>query len=196
MITQSVICNLFDQKSRFIDYGGGHGLFVRMMRDLGFDFYWFDKYCSNIFSKEFVADVNGSRQYELLTAFEVFEHMVDPRAEIGKMLEFSESILFSTNLIPMDHSKSKDWWYYGTEHGQHVSFFSLDTLKFIAAKSKLNLYTNGSTIHLLTPKKISSLFFRVFASYKVSKIYGLIFKRVSLVQSDYQKILSRNQPGR
>jgi hypothetical protein len=33
-----------------LDYGGGHGAFVRMMRDLGFDFLWFDKYAENLFA--------------------------------------------------------------------------------------------------------------------------------------------------
>jgi hypothetical protein len=44
---------MFDANNRFIDYGGGYGLFVRLMRDAGFDYYWFDKFCDNVLSKGF-----------------------------------------------------------------------------------------------------------------------------------------------
>ena len=68
----NIIFNLFDHSAKFLDYGGGYGVFVRMMRDLGFYFFWHDKYCQNIFAQGFEADENSSYSYELVTAFEVF----------------------------------------------------------------------------------------------------------------------------
>src|SRR5437764_1504467 len=38
-VTSFVISAFFDADARFMDYGGGYGLFVRLMRDMGFDFY-------------------------------------------------------------------------------------------------------------------------------------------------------------
>ena len=39
------ILELFSQSdSSYIDYGGGYGMFVRMMRDLGYDYYLHDIY--------------------------------------------------------------------------------------------------------------------------------------------------------
>jgi hypothetical protein len=35
----------------FVDIGGGYGLLTRLMRDRGFDFYWKDPHCENIFAK-------------------------------------------------------------------------------------------------------------------------------------------------
>lgn len=55
-------------------------MLVRVTRDLGFDFYWHDKYCDNIFAKHFVA--NRESRFALLTAFEVFENLVDLLSEI------------------------------------------------------------------------------------------------------------------
>jgi hypothetical protein len=47
-IISTIIQLLFSKSKRFIDYGGGYGLFVRMMRDRGFDFYRQDIYCENL----------------------------------------------------------------------------------------------------------------------------------------------------
>src|SRR4051812_4232747 len=40
---------LYKGKGKFIDLAGGYGLFVRLMRDMGFDYYWSDPYASNVF---------------------------------------------------------------------------------------------------------------------------------------------------
>jgi hypothetical protein len=91
-VVEGVILSMFDKEAKFIDYGAGYGLLVRIMRDRGFDFYWYDKYCNNIFAKHFIA--NRERGFELLTAFEVFEHLVDPLSEIKAMLAYSNNLLF------------------------------------------------------------------------------------------------------
>src|SRR5262249_3416279 len=60
--------------ARCLDYGGGHGVFVRMMRDFGLDFCWFDRFAENLYARGF--EGNPADRYELVTAFEVFEHFV------------------------------------------------------------------------------------------------------------------------
>jgi len=32
----------------FLDYAAGYGLFVRLMRDAGYNFRWSDLYCQNL----------------------------------------------------------------------------------------------------------------------------------------------------
>jgi len=44
---------LFDHKAPYLDVAGGYGMLVRLMRDIGFDFYWSDKYCRNLFAECF-----------------------------------------------------------------------------------------------------------------------------------------------
>jgi len=48
--TKAILLFLFDKKKLFLDYGAGYGVFVRLMRDFGFDFYWMDKYSDNLFA--------------------------------------------------------------------------------------------------------------------------------------------------
>src|SRR6187551_714050 len=72
-ICRSIIKLFFSRKTKFLDYGGGYGMFVRLMRDKGFDFYRYDTYCKNMFAEGF--DDKGELDYELITAFEVFEHL-------------------------------------------------------------------------------------------------------------------------
>src|SRR4051812_43508906 len=40
-------------KRQAVDVGGGYGLFVRLMRDFGVDFFWEDRYAPNIFAPGF-----------------------------------------------------------------------------------------------------------------------------------------------
>lgn len=68
-VTSGIIYFLLDPRGSFLDYGGGHGILTRMMRDRGFDFYWYDPFAENIFSRGFEGAVDGSRKYEALAAF-------------------------------------------------------------------------------------------------------------------------------
>lgn len=187
-ITRALLTLFFEGDGTFVDYGGGYGLFVRLMRDKGFDFYRYDSYCENLFAKGFDAEVPPAASYELLTAFEVFEHLVDPLPEIEKMLHFSRTIFFSTELLPQTNPKPGEWWYYGLEHGQHVSLYTRRSLEVVADKLGLNYYTNGVSLHLLTEKKLHSRLFSLAAHYKTAVIVNLFRKRASLLARDYEKI--------
>ncbi len=74
-VVEGIILAGFDPNASFIDWGGGYGVFTRLMRDNGYDYYWRDPHCQNLFAKQFIAD--EVTRYELLTAFEVFEHLVE-----------------------------------------------------------------------------------------------------------------------
>ena len=123
-VASSIICSLFNPDGRFVDYGGGYGLFVRLMRDLGLDFYRYDKFCENLFAAPFDIPFLENR-YEAVTAFEVFEHLHCPLEGIEEMLSLSRNILFTTQIVPSDNPAPTAWWYYGLDHGQHVSFYSV-----------------------------------------------------------------------
>lgn len=151
----SIIYFLFDSNAKYVDYAGGYGLFTRMMRDVGFDFYWHDPFCENIFSSGFEINIKNENHFELITAFEVFEHLIDPVDEIKMMLKLSNTIIFSTEILPMPVPKPDDWWYYAFEHGQHISFYSLRTLNFLADKFDLNLYTT-TDLFILTKRSLSA----------------------------------------
>ena len=144
----------FDEKAKYLDYGGGHGVFVRLMRDIGFDFYWADIYTKNIFSIGFEWD--KKEKVEMVTLFECFEHFINPTEDIEKILSLSKNIVFSTKLLPLPIPKPEEWWYFGLDHGQHLSFYSRKTFEYIKKKYHLH-YTNIDSLHFLTKKKISSI---------------------------------------
>ena len=54
--TSAILFFLFNKKESFLDYGGGYGLFVRLMRDGGFNFYWNDPFTENLFARGFEYD--------------------------------------------------------------------------------------------------------------------------------------------
>jgi len=151
-------------KFKFLDYGGGYGILVRLIRDLGYDFFWYDKFCENLFAIGFEA--NEKEKYELTTAFELFEHFVYPIEEIQKILEFGEpDFLVFTTVIYKENIPDKNWWYYSFESGQHISIYNINTLKFIANKFSYYLLTNDNNLHIFTRKKFSNNIFKLFLKY-------------------------------
>ncbi len=187
-IVSALIKMSFAKSGKFLDYGGGYGMFVRLMRDRGFNFFRFDTYCQNIFAIGF--DHENQSGYELITAFEVFEHLADPLEEIETMLKKSRNIFFSTELQPRAFVNEKDWWYVMAETGQHISLYSIDALRFIANKYGLNLYTNGINFHLLTEKNIKTSIFKLITNrYSCKVINKLVSSPPSLLMPDYNKIV-------
>ncbi|MEA5497580.1 methyltransferase domain-containing protein [Limnoraphis robusta] len=182
-LTEKLILSYFDLKDKFLDYGCGYGLLVRMMRDFGLNFYGYDKYCQNLFAQGFVAELQES--YELATAFEVFEHLVNPLNEIEQILKLSKNILFSTQLLPPENPKPNEWWYYALHEGQHISIYTPQSLSIIAEKFHLNFYTNGSSVHLLTEKQLPSNVFEILYSLPLPQN-----KPLSLIEKDFQQAIS------
>lgn len=153
-MVSTLIYFFYNKNSKYLDYAGGYGLFTRLMRDVGFDFYWHDPYTQNLFANGFEYDPGTKQNFEVITAFEVFEHLVNPKDEISKMLEFSKTLFFSTEVLTEEIPKPNSWWYYGFEHGQHISFYAHKTLDFIAKEFNLNHY-KVRDLHIFTFKELN-----------------------------------------
>jgi hypothetical protein len=187
--TAALLFFLFDKGAKFVDFAGGYGIFTRMMRDTGFDFYWSDKYANNMMAKGFEA--KDGDYFECVTAFEVFEHMVNPNAEMQDIVKVADSIIFSTRLIG-ETPPAEDWWYYGFNHGQHVSLYSERSLQILGEKFGLNLYTNHSNFHLLSKKKISPVVFQLLLKLSKYGLYPIInFFSTSKTDSDAHYLLGK-----
>lgn len=186
-----LIRSLFKSDGKFVDYGGGYGLLVRLMRDMGLDFYRYDEFCANLFAKglDVTPESDLAPKYELLVAIEVFEHLVDPIPEVRKMMQFSTNIFFATEVLPDDKEVLPGQWsYYGLEHGQHISLFTRKSLKVFAEKMGLCYSTNGKGLHLFSKRRIPNFLFRVLTTATLGK-YGLPFLvRNSLLAEDYKKV--------
>ncbi len=185
---QAIITTWFDSSKCFLDFAGGYGMLVRLMRDAGYDFRWLDKYCHNLFAKGFEADVSKRGNYELVTVFEVFEHLHNPLAEIENIASYSRNILFSTEIIPKEVPQPDSWWYYGLNHGQHISFYTLQSLQAIAAKLSLNFYSNGCSLHLFTEKRLPALLFKVSTYSIVAELLHTVTRRKTLLLEDAKSL--------
>jgi len=158
-----IIALLFHRHARYLDFAGGYGVFTRLMRDIGFDYFWQDKYCSNLLAKGFERE--AGQGYALVTAMEVLEHVPSPRAFVASMLEETgcDSLLFSTTLFE-GAPPPLDWHYYAFESGQHICFYQRRTLEFLADSLGMR-YVYGGDLHLFTRKTVSPILFRLLASH-------------------------------
>lgn len=156
--TEKILYKLFSDFSNFfaVDYGGGHGVFVRMMRDKGFNFFRQDIHADNIYARYFdIKDLPANHKFNILTAFEVFEHLPNPIEEITKMFNYSDIILLSTELQPSGNfSNLEDWWYFAPETGQHISFYTEEAFKEIAKKLSAYYYTDFINLHILSKNQL------------------------------------------
>jgi len=147
------------KKSLVVDYAGGYGFLVRLLRDGGVNALWTDPFSKNLVAKGF--DYTNENNVPLVTTFESFEHFVRPCEEMVKLLDVSPNILLTTSIIPKPTPNPNDWSYYGLEHGQHVGFFRLETLQFIANKFDLYLISDGIDRHFFSKQKYSYKFWRI-----------------------------------
>ncbi len=194
-LTERIVQRLFDAEGVFVDYGGGYGILTRLLRDAGLQWFRYDKYCPNLFAACFDASID--RKYELLTAFEVMEHIADPLNEMKMMTRLSRNILFSTMLLPETPPKLGDWWYYCLETGQHVTFYTKKALQLLAESAGLQLHTHEN-IHLFTDRQIRSADFEAsvwnLRKYWVfSELLDPPVRRPSLIAEDYKVVIAADR---
>ena len=186
-VTQAVIQQFFRADATFLDNGGGYGLFVRLMRDRGLDFRWHDPHAASLLSMGFEAAPNESG-FELVTAFEVLEHLVDPVPEIDAMLRRGGALLCTTELLPATNPKPGEWWYYAPSGGQHVSLYTLESMRRLARRFGCHLVSNGASLHLFSRRRVSERVFRLVTRRRVSAVLNRVRRRPSLIAADFEKI--------
>ena len=104
-----------------------------------------------------------------------------------KMLKTENKIIHSPSVLP------SEWWYYGLEHGQHIGFYRLRTLNYLANKFDLYLISDGISRHFFSKKKYSYTAWRtlVYLSSKFPKLLSLGMK--SKTWSDHLLISSNKK---
>ena len=173
-----------------VDCAGGYGILVRLLRDYGINALWSDPYCQNLLARGFE---HADEPATLVTAFEAFEHFVNPAEELDRLLTIAPNILFSTEIIASPSPQQSDWWYYGKEHGQHIGFFRIRTLEKMAKERGKFLATNGTSYHLMTDKPIHLSLWKIMI--KRNRLIPLLLRKrlKSKVWSDHEQMAGVNK---
>lgn len=184
----SVICDrVLRSRGPYLDFGAGHGILVRLMRDRGFDFRWSDEHAENHYARGFEY---GPRDDDCtaVTAIELLEHVVDPLAVIRAALAAcrSRTFIFTTELFTGD--PPADWWYYAATEGQHIAFFRRDTLERMGHELGLRLVSENG-VHVFSDRNISPSGLRAATS-RIGRLLGKLRdrRRASLMMSDHVRI--------
>lgn len=182
------------EQGPFLDYGGGLGLLVRLMRDRGFPFHWSDAYARNELARGFEYEA-AIGPCAAVTAFEVLEHTTDPAAFVREALAAagSDTLIFSTELYTGD-LPPPDWWYLAPEGGQHIGFFRRDTLEALARREGVNLASHAS-LHVLSRRPVSDAMVRGAMSRRARLQAWLRSRRRGLIQQDHALMVRRLQAG-
>ncbi|CAN6134400.1 Methyltransferase domain containing protein [Methylophilaceae bacterium] len=172
---------LYGRNARYLDYAGGTGLLVRLMRDSGYDFEWTDLYCENIHAKGF--ESKDLCKYSAVTAFEVFEHLFDPIEFLSDLFKKTNTklLIFTTETFEGRPAKPNEWWYYAFDAGQHITFYQSNTLILMAEKLGFEYFRIGK-LHFFCDKKTK----------KALTLYKLI-PIIRIISSLLQRVLMKSK---
>jgi hypothetical protein len=185
-VTKTLLELALNPAGRFLDYGAGYGLLVRRMRDSGYDYWGHDAYCESLFAQDFQIALTSGEKFDLITCFEVFEHLTDPIQVFERIFAHSDALLLTTVLMPSTQPKPGEWWYYGLDHGQHVAFFTETALASVARRFSKHLVSGGGEYHFFSSRPIQAWKFRCAASKRFSRWFDALRQRPSLLGQDFQ----------
>jgi Methyltransferase domain len=142
----AVLIDMFrgvERELNLIDYGGGQGKLAGLLRAAG----WL-----NATSYDPIADRTSpppSRRFDVVCAFEVFEHSPNPHALVATLAALMDEpnamLILTTLLRPRD--AGPDWWYIAPRIG-HVSIFSPNALECLMLSAGLDCTTISEGTHI------------------------------------------------
>lgn len=185
-VTSAVLNLFFPNVTSAVDYGAGHGILVRLMRDKGFNFFWTDPYAANDYARGFEREEGAT--FDFLTAFEVLEHLENPVSGLAELVRLSDNVLISTCLVPKPTPTLTDWWYYSPTTGQHIAFYTEESLRILAAHFGRHLLSFG-VYHLFTKRPKCSLLFQMATRFRIARTLNTLYRRRSLIDSDLQRMV-------
>ena len=125
--------------------------------------------------------------------FEAFEHFVNPMEEIENILSISRNIIFTTELVPNPVPRPEEWWYYVPEGGQHILFYSKETLNYITKRFDLKYLKINQNLHIFTQNNLNDKLVKLIVKlHMVLQRFNIInflgFKLKSKVWEDFEYV--------
>ena len=198
-IVSRVLRYLYPDAQRCVDYGGGYGMFTRMMRDRGHDFAHYDPFCDNLFAAGLETDLKSER-FDVVTAFEVLEHLAEPHQDLSQLDAAADHWLVSTLTVPSPTPPLGQWWYYALEGGQHVALWSDRALQAVASQYQRHLVSTRGGLHLFSRRPVGRRWAAWLISGKLARVLDRWRRRRSLLARDYRRALeatvANQQTGR
>ncbi|MFZ6843484.1 class I SAM-dependent methyltransferase [Undibacterium sp. RuTC16W] len=144
---------MFGSQARFIkhlDYGGGSGLLSSILNESNWQSTTYDPFVDRSFN------INELGKFDLITAYEVFEHVPDPHhlmSNISSLLSNNGILLFSTLLTDGQIRKNErlSWWYASPRNG-HISLFSKNSLMILAQRYGYTMASFSDGFHVFFKK--------------------------------------------
>ncbi|MCG8403653.1 MAG: class I SAM-dependent methyltransferase [Phycisphaerales bacterium] len=132
---------------RVLDYGSGpNPVLVELLHRAGYDAVGYDPL--------FAPGVDLSEPFDAVISVETFEHFARPREELQRIIRLMqpEACLAVMTMFHSGPDTIRDWWY--ARDASHVSFYSTQTLKWIAEGFGLApLFCDEKHLTLLHPSQ-------------------------------------------
>ncbi|QEG00963.1 hypothetical protein Mal15_50390 [Stieleria maiorica] len=176
---------VYPQAFYCLDYGGGYGMFTRMMRDRGHHFLHRDPYCQNLFAPGLEGEPSAGG-FDFLTALEVFEHFDNPHRELQVLDATADHWFVSTEPVPDPAPQPGQWWYYVLDGGQHISLWSKRALQTVAAHYGRQLISHRG-VHVFSKTKTNPFWVKQILRDKASRVLDPFRRRRSLLRDDFQR---------
>ncbi|MDR2788772.1 MAG: class I SAM-dependent methyltransferase [Candidatus Accumulibacter sp.] len=131
---------------RHLDYGSGNALLGKILRESNWNSTDYDP----LVNRGLRIDSLG--RFDLITAFEVFEHVPDIRkliSDLRLLLAPGGIILFSTLLSDGKiHANQRLTWWYAAPRNGHISLFSRNSLSILAQECHWNFGSFSDAFHI------------------------------------------------
>lgn len=138
---------LFPIKSlvKGLDYGSGNGLTTSILNAKGWDFSACDPINNSIPVSDLFCDFN------IITAFEVFEHMPFPFLGMKDLVSYAASdclLIVGTQATDNQVEDSRlNWWYAGPRNG-HVTLYSKESIRLLFGMFGFSFVSINSSLHI------------------------------------------------
>jgi hypothetical protein len=191
-VTATVLRSERLRGGHFMDWAGGYGTLTRLLRDRGYDFRHSDPLAANVFAEGHSVGSLAGQRFDLVTAFEVLEHLTDPVEALRDVAASTDRLLVTTQVLPDPAPRPGDWWYYTPESGQHITFYTRDSLDRLARELGFDGAVTSDLVHYFHRGRVSrltrTLVARPAVAYGMGHLAAVVDRRHSLLQSDLARI--------